>query len=378
MTSDKYKYDVFVSHAVEDKEAIANELAAMLKAKGLSVWYSGDQLGIGDRIEQVIQEGLKASRFGVVILSHSFLKKDWTKHEYYALLAKEEREGQKVILPVLHDITPDELKEYNITIADTYGISSSVGTAVVAEALAKEVRKLKKPAKPKQLINRNRIITLSKFISLPAILLLAFLGYSLFKDLPADRLIEASVEQRIEKYQKKIQREHLLEMSKTKGEAVPLEILMSLFEDYNMVDAHYRNNYEFDDGRNKINYKKNVQAALQKDAERLTPLNAYGFNTPEIYLYYERSADKMMQAKYALLNTQPLKWKIEDQKAIEDSKYVVRVSYANNLRYIAVALDFSKDSDWKKEKLMTIKGFLPEETYVFENDGGEWQFTGLE
>ena len=58
MRHNKYDYDAFISHAVEDKIPIANELCAKLEAAGLKIWYSGKELGVGDSIEKTIQNGL--------------------------------------------------------------------------------------------------------------------------------------------------------------------------------------------------------------------------------------------------------------------------------------------------------------------------------
>lgn len=74
-------WDVFISHAWEDKEEVAHPLAEALKAKGLSVWYDKFTLKIGDSLRQSIDNGLSKSRYGVVILSKSFFAKKWPKNE---------------------------------------------------------------------------------------------------------------------------------------------------------------------------------------------------------------------------------------------------------------------------------------------------------
>jgi hypothetical protein len=67
--------EVFISHASEDKHAIAQPLAEALRAKGLTVWYDQFVLRLGDSLRQVIDLGLSTSRFGVVILSPAFFSK---------------------------------------------------------------------------------------------------------------------------------------------------------------------------------------------------------------------------------------------------------------------------------------------------------------
>ena len=68
------EWDVFISHASEDKNAIARPLAEALKAHGLRVWYDEFSLTVGDSLRKKIDQGLSNSHFGIVILSVRFSK----------------------------------------------------------------------------------------------------------------------------------------------------------------------------------------------------------------------------------------------------------------------------------------------------------------
>lgn len=140
MRQHKYEYDAFISHAVEDKIPIANELCAKLERAGLKIWYSGKELGVGDSIEKTIERGLNRSRYGIVIFSPTYLAKNWTIREFYTLLAKEIEE-QKVILPVLYNITLDELKNKDLVMADRFAVNSDKGLDFVVERLLREIKK---------------------------------------------------------------------------------------------------------------------------------------------------------------------------------------------------------------------------------------------
>jgi hypothetical protein len=70
-------YDVFISHASEDKDSVVRDLADALTAQGLRVWYDEFTLRIGDSLRQKIDRGLAASRVGLVVLSPSFISKGW-------------------------------------------------------------------------------------------------------------------------------------------------------------------------------------------------------------------------------------------------------------------------------------------------------------
>ncbi|MBN1638685.1 MAG: TIR domain-containing protein, partial [Ignavibacteriales bacterium] len=80
-------WDVFISHASEDKEKVARPLALALEKKGLKVWYDEFSLKIGDSLNRKITEGLAKSRFGVVIISPSFLSKEWPQKELDGLVS---------------------------------------------------------------------------------------------------------------------------------------------------------------------------------------------------------------------------------------------------------------------------------------------------
>ena len=66
------EYDVFISHASEDKEAVVRPLANALRQKGVRVWYDEFELKIGDSLRRKIDQGLSKSRFGIVVISRSF------------------------------------------------------------------------------------------------------------------------------------------------------------------------------------------------------------------------------------------------------------------------------------------------------------------
>ena len=62
------EYDVFVSHAWEDKEEFVDEFVDELRKLGVKVWYDTSEIKWGDSMRARIDDGLKKSRFGVAIL----------------------------------------------------------------------------------------------------------------------------------------------------------------------------------------------------------------------------------------------------------------------------------------------------------------------
>jgi hypothetical protein len=116
-------YDVFVCHASEDK-AFVGPLVSALKAEDINVWYDRDRMKWGDDLRKAIDKGLLNSRFGIVVFSKAFLKrKRWTEHELNRLFAKE-RAGEKVILPIWHQVTQDDLADYSPSFVDRIAMDS--------------------------------------------------------------------------------------------------------------------------------------------------------------------------------------------------------------------------------------------------------------
>jgi hypothetical protein len=130
------KTDVFISHASEDKDAVARPLAEELKRRGFSVWYDEYVLKLGDSLPAEIDRGLANCRFGVVILSPRFFAKKWPRRELDGLAAREVRGGRKVILPVWHDVDAAEVEKHSPTLAAKLAVSTSEGLGAVVEQIA--------------------------------------------------------------------------------------------------------------------------------------------------------------------------------------------------------------------------------------------------
>lgn len=128
-------YDVFISHASEDKDDFVRPFANHLKDSGLNVWYDEFELRIGDSLRRAIDNGLANSRFGIVVLSESFFNKEWPQRELDGLFAREVN-GEKVILPIWHKITKNEVLKYSPIIADMLALNTSSFTI---EEIAKQI-----------------------------------------------------------------------------------------------------------------------------------------------------------------------------------------------------------------------------------------------
>ena len=117
-------YDVFLSHASSDKLDYVEDLKKTLDILGIDVFYDKDTIEWGDKWKEKIYEGLEKSEFAIIVISEHFFGREWTEEELKNLLERQNAEGQKLILPIVHNITKDELKEKYPAVADIQAIES--------------------------------------------------------------------------------------------------------------------------------------------------------------------------------------------------------------------------------------------------------------
>lgn len=116
-------WDVFISHASEDKDAVARPLRDALIRRGVSVWLDEAQMRVGHSLRRKIDEGIRASRFGVVVLSEAFFEKGWTNHELDGLVTRTVA-GEQSLLPIWHDLTAAQVRAYSPSLADKVALST--------------------------------------------------------------------------------------------------------------------------------------------------------------------------------------------------------------------------------------------------------------
>ncbi len=88
-------YDVFISHAGEDKEIIATPLYEILTARGVKVFLDQEELRTGEHAPYNMEVAMKTALCGVFILSPEFTAKKWPMKELYCFLARRELAKQQ-------------------------------------------------------------------------------------------------------------------------------------------------------------------------------------------------------------------------------------------------------------------------------------------
>jgi hypothetical protein len=131
------EYDVFISHSSEDKEGFVRPLVDELKKLNIKVWYDEFELQIGDSLRVSLDKGLRNSKYGIVVLSTSFFNRNWTQYELNSFVSRE-MNGMKVILPIWHKVTKNEVQNFSLSLADKVALNSSISSIKqIAEQISK-------------------------------------------------------------------------------------------------------------------------------------------------------------------------------------------------------------------------------------------------
>lgn len=119
------EYDVFLSHANKDKEELVEDLYQSLSKLGIKIFYDKESLAWGDKWKERILDGTRVSEFAIIVISENFFGREWTERELTEFLNRQNKDGQKLILPILHRITSKQLQEKYPSVADIQGIRSA-------------------------------------------------------------------------------------------------------------------------------------------------------------------------------------------------------------------------------------------------------------
>ncbi|MFD5013789.1 toll/interleukin-1 receptor domain-containing protein [Streptomyces chartreusis] len=104
MAENEQTWDVFLSHASEDKEAVVRLLAEALERRGVEVWHDQAVLCIGDSLRRKIDHGMVHKTFGIAVLSKPFFAKGWPQYELDVIISQSVS-GDQRMLPIWHEIS---------------------------------------------------------------------------------------------------------------------------------------------------------------------------------------------------------------------------------------------------------------------------------
>lgn len=115
--------DVFLCHAWDDRQGVAKELHDLLESRGVSVWFSEKDVGLGVPLLRAIDKGLANSRVGIVLVTPALLRRlpaeGIADKELSALLARDR------LVPIVHETTYEALREVSPLLGSRSGLSTA-------------------------------------------------------------------------------------------------------------------------------------------------------------------------------------------------------------------------------------------------------------
>lgn len=131
--------DVFLCHAWGDRQGTAQELHDLLEGFGVRVWFSEKDVALGTSLVREIDKGLRMSHIGIVLATPNLVKslasEGIADKELSALLATDR------VIPVVHGITYEQLRDESPLLASRSGLSTGEDTLEqVAVKIANAVR----------------------------------------------------------------------------------------------------------------------------------------------------------------------------------------------------------------------------------------------
>jgi hypothetical protein len=128
--------DYFLCHDSRDKP-VARELYNAMQQEGLKVFFDEVNIELGDSIYQKIEEGIRNSKFGLILVSPNFIKNQaWAKKlEFESFVVKYLGGGQKIIIPVWHEVSAEQVRDASAMLAGINAANTDTGYAALAKRL---------------------------------------------------------------------------------------------------------------------------------------------------------------------------------------------------------------------------------------------------
>jgi len=95
-------YSLFISYSTKD-ETLARRLHADLQACGVRCWFAPEDMKIGDKFRQRIDEAIHLQDKLLLLLSEHSIASTWVENEVESALEKEDREQREVLFPIRLD-----------------------------------------------------------------------------------------------------------------------------------------------------------------------------------------------------------------------------------------------------------------------------------
>lgn len=95
-------YSCFISYSSKDED-FAKRLHADLQSQGVRCWFAPEDMKIGQRVRNVVEDAIRLHDKLILILSETSIESDWVEHEVTQALEREGKEKSEVLFPIRID-----------------------------------------------------------------------------------------------------------------------------------------------------------------------------------------------------------------------------------------------------------------------------------
>lgn len=112
-------YSCFISYSSKD-HPFAERLHADLQSRGVRCWFAPEDLKIGDKFRDRIDESIRLHDKLLIVLSENSVASPWVSDEVESAIEREHREGRTVLFPIkIDDAVMDSKQAWAATIRRT-------------------------------------------------------------------------------------------------------------------------------------------------------------------------------------------------------------------------------------------------------------------
>ena len=112
-------YSCFISYSTKD-QGFAERIWSDLQNKNVRCWFAPEDLKIGDRFQESIEESIRLYDKLLLVLSRNSVDSTWVEREVQAAREREEREGKLVLFPIsVDDAVMDATKAWTADLRRT-------------------------------------------------------------------------------------------------------------------------------------------------------------------------------------------------------------------------------------------------------------------
>jgi TIR domain-containing protein/pentapeptide repeat protein len=145
-------YSLFISYSSKD-EALARRLHTDLQANGVRCWFAPEDLKIGNKFRQRIDEAIHQQDKLLLLLSEYSIESLWVENEVEAALEKEDQQQREVLFPIrLDDAVMQTSQAWTATLRRTRHIGDFTNWTdlqayqIAFDRLLADLRKTNEPA----------------------------------------------------------------------------------------------------------------------------------------------------------------------------------------------------------------------------------------